>query len=238
MAQHIVSKNKYGLKIEELIMEKARHPAKYTDSFIPIFYERLKDTRNVLDPFAGTGKIGMLKNYGYNGKIYANEIEPEWLSDNEYNCDVLTYQDAEFLNYPSNYFDAICTSPTYGNRMADHHNAKDGSTRNTYTHCLGKQLKDGNTGKMQWGNEYRDKHKRIYAHLSDLLVTNGLFVINVKNHIRKGVEIDVVDFHRNLIESLGFELLYSDYIKTSGLKYGNNSDRRVDGEYILTFMKG
>ena len=33
-------------------MEKARHPAKYTDSFIPIFYERLKDTRNVLDPFA------------------------------------------------------------------------------------------------------------------------------------------------------------------------------------------
>ena len=61
---------------------------------------------------------------------------------------------------------------------------------------------------------------------------------NVKNHIRKGVEIDVVDFHRNLIESLGFELLYSDYIKTSGLKYGNNSDRRVDGEYILTFMKG
>ena len=122
--------------------------------------------------------------------------------------------------------------------MADHHNAKDGSVRNTYTHCLGKQLKDGNTGKMQWGNEYRDKHKRIYAHLSDLLVTNGLFVINVKNHIRKGVEIDVVDFHRNLIESLGFELLYSDYIKTSGLKYGNNSDRRVDGEYILTFMKG
>ena len=86
MTQHIVFKNKHGLKIEELIMEKARHPAKYTDSFIPIFYERLKDTRNVLDSFAGTGKIGMLKNYGYNGKIYTNEIEPEWLSDNEYNC--------------------------------------------------------------------------------------------------------------------------------------------------------
>lgn len=218
-------------------VNEIRHPAKYTDSFIPIFYERLKETNNVLDPFAGTGKIGILKDCGYKGKIYANEIELEWLSNNVFNCDVLTYQDAEFLDYPLEFFDAICTSPTYGNRMADHHNAKDGSKRNTYTHCLGKQLQEGNTGKMQWGKEYCDKHERIYKHLSKLVKQNGLFVINIKNHIRKGVEIDVTKFHKELIESVGFELLHQDYISTPSLKYGANADKRLDGEYILTFKK-
>jgi len=30
-----------------------KHPAKYTDSFIPKFAELLKDCSNVLDPFGG-----------------------------------------------------------------------------------------------------------------------------------------------------------------------------------------
>ena len=29
-----------------------RHPAKYTDSFISIFADLLKDRKNILDPFA------------------------------------------------------------------------------------------------------------------------------------------------------------------------------------------
>ena len=181
-------------------MKEIKHPAKYTDSFICIFAEILKDSKKILDPFAGTGKIALIKDFGFCGEIYANEIEPEWIKPNKYNCDFITTEDAEFLQYPDGFFDAICTSPTYGNRMADHHIAKDGSKRNTYTHCIGRQLSDGNTGKMQWGSEYMEKHDRIYKHLASLVKNGGLFVCNVKNHIRKGKEIDVKSFHEESLK--------------------------------------
>lgn len=214
-----------------------RHPAKYTNSFFEVFVTWLKDTKNVLDPFGGTGKIGRLKEYGYCGEIYANEIEREWLEPNLYQCDKLSFQDAEFLNYPNGFFDAICTSPTYGNRMADHHIAKDNSKRNTYTHCLGHQLQDGNTGKMQWGEEYRAKHVRIYKHLAKLLKNKGKFILNIKNHIRKGEEIDVVSFHIESLKSLGFKVVEKVLVKTPSLKYGANGNKRVEGEWVILFEK-
>ena len=214
-----------------------RHPAKYTDSFIEIFADLLKDCENVLDPFAGTGKIGLIKKFGFKGAIFANEIEKEWLIGNEYNCDCLTFEDAEHLGYKAGFFDAICTSPTYGNRMADHHNAKDGSKRNTYTHCLGRKLTTGNTGQMQWGAEYIEKHERIYKHLSSLVKQNGLFVLNVKNHIRRGKEVDVKSFHETTLKECGFVKCKEHFVKTNALKYGANADKRTEGEYIIVFKK-
>jgi hypothetical protein len=215
-----------------------RHPAKYTDSFISIFADLLKDRNNVLDPFAGTGKLGLIKQCGFSGTIYANEIEPEWINENLYDCDLITCQDAELLDYPPEYFDAIRTSPTYGNRMADHHKAKDGTKRNTYTHCLGRQLSGGNTGKMQWGVEYMEKHKRIYKHLYLLVKPNGLFICNIKNHIRNGKEINVKEFHENALISCGFIKTNEIFVETKGNGFGANSDKRTNGEYILVFQKG
>lgn len=216
---------------------KVRHPAKYTDCFFDTFAKLLQGADNVLDPFAGTGKIGKLRQHGFTGKIYANELEPEWIAENPHGCDVVTCADAEFLDYPESFFDAICTSPTYGNRMADHHNAKDGSRRNTYTHCLGRQLNDGNTGKMQWGTEYMEKHERIYAHLSKLVKPGGKFVLNVKNHIRRGVEIDVTAFHVSALERNGFTMIEKKLIPTPSLKFGAHTDKRLDGEYIILLVK-
>ena len=214
-----------------------KHPAKYTDCFFEIFAEMLQSASNVLDPFAGTGKIGKLKEFGFKGAIYANEIEAEWLAENEYNCDVITFCDAEFLQYPDGFFDAICTSPTYGNRMADHHISKDGSKRNTYTHCIGRQLSDGNTGKMQWGSEYMEKHDRIYKHLASLVKNGGLFVCNVKNHIRKGKEIDVKSFHEESLKKSGFQKTKEIFVESKGNGFGANADKRTTGEYIMVFQK-
>ena len=42
--------------------------------------------------------------------------------------------DATALPFADWTFDAVITSPTYGNRMADHHNAQDGSRRVSYRH--------------------------------------------------------------------------------------------------------
>lgn len=72
-----------------------RHPAKYSNEFIPIFAEVLAGCDRVLDPFAGVGKLALIKQHGFNGLIYANDIEKDWLCRNEYGCDVITFDDAE-----------------------------------------------------------------------------------------------------------------------------------------------
>ena len=214
--------------------EKINHPAKYSDAFIPIFAEELKGKRKVLDPFAGTGKIGEIKRFGYDGVVYANDIEPEWIELGRNKCDVISAVDAERLPdiYPPMFFDAICTSPTYGNRMADHHNAKDGSKRNTYTHTLGHALTDGNTGKMQWGEEYRKKHTRIYANIVPLLSNDGVFILNISDHIRKGEEVPVSAWHIETLEALGMKLEEDIHIPTPRCKYGANANIRVEYEHI------
>lgn len=217
--------------------KKIRHPATYSEQFLPIFAEKLRGCARVLDPFAGTGKIAKIKDYGFTGEVWANEIEKEWLEPNVFNADVCVFEDAEFLHCPNNFFDAICTSPTYGNRMADHHNAKDGSKRNTYTHCMGRELDTENTGRMQWGKAYQQKHERIYKHLVDMLRDNGLFVLNISNHIRQGQEIDVTSFHKDVLQKNGLTLIEQIAVPVKRLKFGANSDKRVSNEYILIFKK-
>ena len=88
------------------------------------------------------------------GKI---ERIAEWGEIGLGKVDSINVGDAEFLPYKDDFFEAICTSPTYGNRMADHFEAKDGSKRNTYRYAIGRALDEENTGKMQWGKKYREK---------------------------------------------------------------------------------
>ena len=216
---------------------KIRHPATYSEQFLPIFAEKLQGCQRVLDPFAGTGKIAKIRDFGFTGEIWCNEIEQEWLAPNPFNADVCIYEDAEFLHCPNKFFDAICTSPTYGNRMADHHHAKDGSKRNTYTHCMGRELNAENTGRMQWGKAYQEKHERIYRHLVDMLKDGGLFVLNISNHIRGGQEVDVTQFHVDTLCKCGMKLVDKTEVPVQRLRFGANSDKRVPYEYILTFVK-
>ncbi len=212
-----------------------RHPAVYSNNFIEIFSKLLQGRKNVLDPFAGTGKIALIKDYGFKGEIYCNEIEPDYSELENYPVDKWFYADAEHLDVVD--IDAICTSPTYGNRMADHHEAKDNSKRITYRHCLGKPLKEGNTGKMQYGDIYRNKHISIYKNLYRILNNEGIFILNISNHIRKGEEIDVVNFHKSVLEEIGFSFSHQISVETKRMRFGKNSEKRVKYEYILVFEK-
>ena len=80
-------------------------------------------------------------------------------------------------------FDAVVTSPTYGNRFADKHNAKDGSIRRSYTHDLGRTLHAENSGSMQWGQAYRDLHVKAWAECFRVVRPGGLFVLNISDHV-------------------------------------------------------
>jgi tRNA G10 N-methylase Trm11 len=210
-----------------------KHPAKYTDLFLPIFAEKLKNYKTILDPFAGTGKIAEIKKYGYVGKIICNEIEKEWAVNPD--VDEWHIGDAEGMNYlTDNCIDAICTSPTYGNRMADHFEAKDNSHRITYRHYLGRRLNDANTGKMQWGEKYKEKHKKIFIELKRVLKEDGILIINISDHIRAGKIIPVVGWYIYELERIGFRLVENIEVKTPRNKFGKNR-QRVDFENVLVF---
>lgn len=214
-----------------------KHPATYSEHFIEIFAKYLHDKKNVYDPFGGTGKISLIKEHGFQGKIYCSEIEPEWTNVYK-SVDTWFIVDSAKTEFISDeFFEAICTSPTYGNRMADHFESKDSSKRITYRHGLGRNLTDGNTGKMQWGQKYQDKHIEIYVELYRVLQKNGLFILNISDHIRAGKIVPVSEWHKKTLETIGFKLQETLNIETKRMGFGENSKLRVSSEQIFIFTK-
>ena len=215
-----------------------KHPAKYSDILIPIFAEILPSEGRVLDPFAGTGKLAKIKDFGFSGIIVCNEIEPEWVDSSEHNVDEWHIGDASDMKWaPDASFDAICTSPTYGNRMADHFDSTDGSKRITYRHFIGRPLSDMNTGRMQWGEKYRDKHVECYLEFLRILKNGGIMVVNLSNHIRSGVEVDVCGWHRCVLTEMGMSLIDEVSVITPRMGFGANGKARVLSEVVMVFKK-
>lgn len=220
------------------------HPAKYTDDFIPIFAEQVlkykKDNKPaiILDPFGGTGKLGLIKKHLPESIVITNEIEKEWADQSYSNgVDFALVGDSTDLPFSDESLPFIITSPTYGNRMADSHEAKDGSRRNTYTHKLGRRLTDNNSGKMQWGKSYRDLHRSVYKECYRTLEFGGIMIINMKDHIRSGERIHVTDWHKRELMSLGFTHLETIEVEVTGNGFGANAHLRVPYESLIVFKK-
>jgi tRNA G10 N-methylase Trm11 len=214
------------------------HPAVYSDELMPIFQQIVDIFRQseeaeypmVLDPFAGTGKIHELVHC----TTWGVEIEPEWA---EMHSMTILGDATNLASYWRDLFDIVITSPTYANRMADHHDAKDGSKRITYRHKLGRPLNPRNTGGMQWGEEYMQMHRLAWNEAWRVLRPGGWFVLNVRDHIRKGERVPVCDWHVLTLKSIGFELRNSQEVKTKGMRFGANRDLRLDHEMVYTFVK-
>ena len=222
-----------------VLAAKPRHPAKYSDTLLPVFAEILKKHRchSVLDPMAGVGKIGLLRDHGFAGRIVANEIEPEWAAQAPPWVEVHVGDAAAMTWAADGEFDAIVVSPTYGNRMADHHNARDASRRYTYRHTLGRPLHPANTGQLQWGEAYQEAHRRIWAECIRVLRPGGVFVVNVKNHIRKGEIVRVSEWHAEELQRQGLQLIERVRVECPGMRNGANARLRVPYEDVWVFKK-
>lgn len=212
------------------------HPCPFPDSTVEMIAAFLPPDRypTVLDPFAGIGKIHALPQ-----TTYGIEIEEEWanqIPDNAVKPYATFIMDATDLsNFPDNHFSAVATSPCFGNRMADHHDAKDNSTRNTYKHKLGRDPSPNSASILHWGPEYRNLHRRAWLELSRVVAPGGRFVLNIKNHIRKGVEQPVSEWHMTTLIRMGWKLVAIEVITTPGLGYGANRELRTDHEYLFVF---
>lgn len=215
-------------------MKAKQHPAKFSDSILEIIKGEIEENDNVriLDPFGGTGKLNRVINPK---NLYINELEVEWLVQGFPSN--LINGNALYLPFEKECFDYIITSPVYGNRMSDHHNAKDGSRRNTYTHTLGRKLHPDNSGVMQWGDEYREFHKKAWKESVRVLKNNGIFILNVSNHIRKGKEVDVSSFHLETLIDLGLSLITGLIVWTPRYRMGENSELRVNHENIFILKR-
>jgi tRNA G10 N-methylase Trm11 len=190
-----------------------------------------------LDPFAGTGKIVRLNAWLPFATFHGYEIENEWASQaRAAGCRCIT-GDSRNMVYNHHYFDAICTSPTYGNRMADHHEARDASPRHTYRHALGRPLTPGNSGEMQWGEEYRKLHRAVYLECRRVLKLGGILVLNMKDHIRKGELQEVTNWHAISLLACGFVCTARVHVPCPGQRHGANGHLRVNYESVLQFRR-
>lgn len=100
------------------------HPAKFSAPIVvkirELLAEYLPRPAVILDPFAGVGGVHHLAVPGSRWTVGV-EIEREWASQHPGTL----VGDSRFLPFAGRSFDAIVTSCTYGNRMADHHNAQE-----------------------------------------------------------------------------------------------------------------
>lgn len=207
------------------------HPAKFNDGIMAAALKLLGPGMMVLDPMAGVGRVHELRDHGY--LTFGIELEPEWASQHPRT----RIGNALKLPYASLSFDSIFTSPTYGNRMADHHDAQDGSKRIGYKWSLGRDLHPHNTGAMQWGPRYRDFHRLIWLEADRVLKPHGRIVLNISDHIRDGKVAPVTDFHVETIEALGYLEATRIAVPTPRMRRGQNHDLRVESEWVILFWK-
>jgi hypothetical protein len=180
----------------------------------------------VLDPFAGSGRLRLVR-----PDACLLEIEVKWARPAG-----AIAGDAQHLPFLAGAFDAVCTSPAYGNRMADGY--VDGSRRNTYRHALGKPLHPQNGAGLQWGRRYQELHRAAWQEVRRVLAPEGLLVLNVSDHIRAGKRQAVGQWHCETLQALGFVLLARHDVKTPRQRYGANGALRVESEQVYLFRKG
>lgn len=219
-----------------------RHPAQYSDTVLESFehlVEKYALAGTWLDPFAGLGiKIDRLPLH-----MIKSELQFAWARQAAYG---MIRADSQSLPFPDDVFDGIVTSPVYGNRLSDKHNARDGSKRITYRHFLdevGEVLDLRNAGGLQFGGSsrqselYLDLHAAVYAECWRVTRTDGYFMLNVSDHIRQDRRIGAVSAHRGLMANAGWHLIGADLVKTPRMRMGRNHTKRVQAEVVLLFKK-
>jgi hypothetical protein len=214
------------------------HPARYSAAILERFEKVINQVCNVtadrvkvLDPFAGTGRIHELP-FDTTGV----ELEPEW---GQLVAEGNIIGNATDIPFDDHAFDVVATSPTYGNRLADHHDATDPHLRRSYTHDLGRPLTDGNTGEMQWGALYQAAHVDIWTEVRRVMKPYGWLLLNIKDHIRNGEQQPVSHWHTAALVELGFTFWpgYSGGVATRHLRQGTTSER-AGQELVLVFRRG
>jgi len=203
------------------------HPAKFSKAILAEIAKM--DLGFTLDPFSGVGSLANVV-----GNCVCLEIEPEWAMQTP---GTAVIGNALKLPFRNSCFDSIMTSCVYGNRMSDHHNAKDTSKRNTYKHYLGRDPNPVSSAIMQYGMHYKWFHQQAWVESLRVLKPNCKFVLNISDHIRKGEVQPVTEWHIQTLIDLGMVLHEAMEIATPRLRHGSNYQSRVGYETLAVFTR-
>ena len=195
------------------------HPATYPQAVMAIFRDIIPTGSRVLDPFGGVGTIHELRP---DVETHAIEIEAEWAAASPHT----THGDSTRAGdlFPVGHFDAIATSPAYGNRLADaFYNAADAQSRNSYALDLGRALDDGNGAGMHFAKDgrYEDLHRAVWAAVVPLLRPGGLFVLNCKDFQRDGKLMRPTGWNLEVLTGLGLRVVDLHTLPAKGLPFAS-----------------
>lgn len=217
------------------------HPARFSPPLYPVLADTLKrafgeeELVMILDPFAGIGGIHNLIYFMPNANTVGVELEKEWATCHP---DTIVGNSHKLTTmFAPETFDAIVTSPVYGNRMSDQFEPKDSSTRLSYSITLGHRLSRGTTANLQYGKDYRTAHVHIWRQCWNVLRPGGILILNIKDHIRKGKIVPVTQFHIDALNGIGFKMYSHEYVPLAGYKFGKNFQSRMKYESVLAFHK-
>ena len=207
----------------------APHPAAFPEGVLDILNAVTPCLGKILDPMAGIGRIHSLDGR----ETYGVELEEEWAVAHPRTV----VGDARCLPFVDAYFDAVVTSPPYGNRLADNPlRFKTQTRRCTYAGSLGRNLTFGSAAGMQWGPRYRLTMKDIWVDSIRVLRPGGRFVLSLKDHVRGGEIAGVTGWHVETLIELGLNFRFVVSAGESrGWRYGANSSVRAGGELVFVF---
>ena len=213
------------------------HPARYTPALLPVMARMLRGCRRILDPMAGTGGVRKLAAWLPGAEFYLNELEPEWAEEARAHCG-----DARSLSWPAGYFDGLCVSPPYGNRLRDGFlpSDEDGSyTRFGYAASLRRALSAGSTASKAFraGGEYCTGQEEIWQECTRVLAPGGRFVLNVKDYTEAGSVQPVTAWHVETLQALGYTLEERIDVPCPGFRWGQNAEKRASTEAVILFCR-
>lgn len=236
---------------------KGRHPAPFNEAFLRYVVSALGDQflrgpMWLLDPMAGTCRLHRLQ--GHHGDVlvrtFCSELEPEWTEPSPdpalgfTQAGVHAFQALHDRTADEKLFAGprwIVTSPVWGNRMADHHEAKDESDRLTYRHRLGRPVSEGSSCSMPWGDEYRAWHTTFLRYAYETSLDGERMFIEIGDHLRTvkrtAVRAQVTAWWIKAGVAAGWHLERAERLSVGRLRKGANHAVRIPYIHALELVK-